>query len=536
MTRFALNLRGENNMRFLAALVALGLALAAPVEAKIFRYASVGDVSTLDPYSLDETLQLGVLGNIYEPLVARSTPDMKLEPALATEWNQIEPNRWRLKLRRDVKFHDGSDFKAGDVAFSIARSQAKTSQVGFRVSGVKVEIVDDYTVDFVTPGPSPLLMNNLFYLYMMSKSWSEQNGSTEPGGIGRQGAAYADQNTNGTGPFRLVKREADVQTVLEPNANWWGEKKHNLTQVVFRPIKTDTTRLAALLSGEIDMIFPVPIQDIERLQRAPGFTLISGPENRSLFLGMDLARDELLYSDVKGKNPFKDARVRKAVYEAIDVNAIIRNVLRGQGEPAKAAALSPVMYGYPTHHDRLPFDPVAAKKLLTDAGYPNGFGVTLDCPNDRYVKDAEICQAIAAMLAKVDIRVSLNAQSKVRHFPKVTSASNFDTSFALVGFGPGNFDASSLQQLLLNCRGPGQGPWNYSGYCNADMDEIYRKLTTESDPDLRTRLTRQVWDKVHEEALYIPLHLQNLAWGARNGVKLVQRPDDVVVLNYVTVD
>jgi peptide/nickel transport system substrate-binding protein len=523
-------------MRSFTWLVALGLALVSPVEAKNFRYASVGDVATLDPYSFDETLQLGVLGNIYEPLVARGTPEMNLEPGLATEWSQLEPNRWRLKLRRGVKFHDGSEFKADDVAFSIARSQAKGSQMGYRVAGVKVEILDDHTVDFVTPGPSPLLMNNLFYLYMMSRSWAEKNGATEPGGIGRQGAAFADVNTNGTGPFRLVKREADVQTVLEPNPHWWGVKRHNLTQAVFRPIKSDATRLAALLSGELDMIFPVPIQDAERLQRTSGFTLITGPENRSIFLGMDLVRDELLYSDVKGKNPFKDARVRLAIYQAIDINAIIRTVLRGQGEPAKAAALSPVMYGYPAHHDRHPFDPAAARKLLNDAGYPNGFGVTLDCPNDRYVKDEEICQAVTAMLARVEIRVSLNAQSKVRHFPKVTPASNFDTSFALVGFGPGNFDASSLQQLLLNCRGPGQGPWNFSGHCDPAMDAIHKTLTSESDPALRARLTRQVWDKVHAEAIYIPLHLQRLAWGARSGVKLVQRPDDVVVLNHVTVD
>ena len=271
------------------------------------------------------------------------------------------------------------------------------------------------------------------------------------------------------------------------------------------------------------------------MQHNPEVTVLSGPEVRSIMLTMDQSRDELLYSDVKGKNPFKDVRVRKAVYQVIDLGAIIHNILRDQGAPALAPALSPLVTGYPTENKRLPYDPAAAKALLTEAGYPNGFGVTLDCTNDRYIKDEAICVAIAGMLAKIDIRVTVNAQTKAKFFPKVTSAGNFDTSFAMVGVGPGNFDASSLQQLFLNCRSNDAGSWS----CRLLQRRDGRHLAAPRlriHPKLRDALTRQVWDRVRDEVLYIPLHLQNPSWAVRKGVKVVQRPDDVVVLNYVTME
>ena len=249
-------------MRLLTLAAVLGLAVVAAsgaAAAKTFRYGYLGDVTTLDPHSFEETTQLGFLGNIYEPLVSRSTPEMKLKPGLATEWTQVEPNRWRFKLRRGVKFHDGSPFTAADVVFSIERGQQKTAQVAYRVAGVKTIIVDDYTVDMVTPAPNPLLVNGFFYFYMMSKSWSEKNNATIPGGIGAQGHSGADIATNGTGPFRLVRREADVATVaLSATPDLVGVKHYNITQAVFRPIKSDATRIAALLSGDVDMISPGP--------------------------------------------------------------------------------------------------------------------------------------------------------------------------------------------------------------------------------------------------------------------------------------
>ena len=271
----------------------------------------------------------------------------------------------------------------------------------------------------ISENPNPFLINNFFYLYIMDKDWAEEHGAAIPAAMGAAGEAHANVNANGTGPFRVVRRVPDVETVVEPFDGWWGEKKHNLTQAIFRPISSDPTRVAALLSGELDLIYPVPIQDVSRVDRNDGTFVLSGPENRSVFLIVDLWRDELLYSNIKGKNPFADARVRKAVYQAIDIDAIIRTVMRGQATPALGAALSPTVYGYPHHLERHPFDVDAAKALLADAGYADGFSVTLDCPNDRYVNDEEVCQAIVSMLAKVGIDVTLNAQTKGLHFGKI---------------------------------------------------------------------------------------------------------------------
>ena len=513
---------------------ALALSLA-PAAAETFRYAHVGDVNTLDPYQFDETVQLGFLGNIYEPLVGRGTPAMQLEPALATSWELVEPTRWRFHLRKGVKFHNGNDFTAEDVIFSAERARHPNSQVGYRYGGVtEIVAVDDYTVDMVSENPNPFIINNFFYLYIMDKEWAEEHETVIPAAMGAAGEAYANLHANGTGPFKVVRRVPDVETVVEPFDGWWGEKTHNITQAIFRPISSDPTRVAALLSGELDLIYPVPIQDVARIDGNDGTYVLSGPENRSIFLILDLWRDELLYSDIKGKNPFADTRVRKAVYQAIDIEAIIRTVMRGQATPALGAALSPTVYGYPHHLERHPFDLDAAKALLGDAGYADGFSVTLDCPNDRYVNDEEVCQAIVSMLAKAGIEVALNAQTKGLHFGKIAKQGGWDTSFALVGFGPGNFDAASIHNLILRCRSDAGGAWNIAGFCDPEMDKMYDTLVMEVDPAVRDPLLEQVWDRVHEEVLYIPLHLQNLAWGVRDGVTVVQRPDNVVMLNHVT--
>ena len=370
----------------------------------------------------------------------------------------------------------------------------------------------------------------------MDKEWCEANNAGDPGGVDSKGEAYADLNTNGTGAFKVIERVPNVKTVAVPFDGWWGESRHNLTSATFRPINSDPTRLAALLSGELDMMYPVPMQDINRVNRSANLKVLSGAENRSIFLGLDVGRDELLYSNIKGKNPLKDKRVRKAIYQAIDIKAIIRTVMRGQAVPAKSAALSPSVHGYLHDIKRHPYDSNVAKNLIKDAGYPNGFDITLDCPNDRYVNDEEICQALVSMLGKININVTLNAQTKSKHFGKIGPSGGYDSSFALVGFGPGNFDASSIQALLLNCRTKGTGTWNFSNHCNPLLDDLYKILVTETDPAVRDPIQKVVWMYMHNEIPYIPLHLQTLAWGVRKEVNLMVRADNVVSLNEVVMN
>src|SRR5690606_11235730 len=349
----------------LAGALALGV-FVAPLQAKTFRYAFQGDLNALDPYTLNETFTLGALGNVMEGLTKRDK-DLKIIPGLAERWEILEPTRWRFYLRKGVTFHDGSPFTADDVLFSLDRLRSPGSQMKSRVpEDAKAVKVDDYTVDFVLTSPNPILYAEWDTWYIFSKKWSEENGATQA-----QSATATSLNpfalkANGTGPFMVVSHEPGVKTVFKPNPNWWGKPEHNLTEVIFQTIKSDATRVAALLSGEIDMMEPVPVQDIERIKNNPTTDVLTGPELRTIFLNMDSFRDELLYSNVKGKNPFKDPRVRKAFYQAIDIEAIKTKVMRGMSTPS-ALLISPLLYSRAHEFKRHPYDVEAAKKLMAEA-------------------------------------------------------------------------------------------------------------------------------------------------------------------------
>jgi peptide/nickel transport system substrate-binding protein len=307
--------------------------------------------------------------------------------------------------------------------------------------------------------------------------------------------------------------------------------------VIFTTIKSDATRVAALLSGEIDMMDPVPVQDIDRVRNNPTTTVMTGPELRTIFLNMDSFRDELLYSSVKGKNPFKDARVRKAFYQAIDIEAIKTRVMRGNATPS-ALLISPLLYSRSAEFKRHPYDVEASKKLLTEAGYPAGFEVEMDCPNDRYVNDEAICQAVAAMLARANVKVKLNAQPKAKYFEKAGpgSAKPYDSSFNLLGWTPGSFDSWNVIENLASCRdATGKGsPFNYGGWCNPKVSEINAKILVEIDVKKRDQMIADAFKIIHEEVGLIPLHQQALAWGVAKNTKIVQRADNQILFYWAT--
>ena len=509
--------------------------LAAPASAATFRYDFQGDLNALDPYTLNETFTLGALGNVMEGLTKRDK-DLKIIPGLAERWETSDDGRrWRFYLRRNVKFHDGSPFTADDVIFSAERAQAEGSQVKSRLPDkFKIEKVDDHTVDFVMPEPNPILHYEWDTWYIFSKPWADKVGATKP-----QSATATSLNAwaltaNGTGPFRLESHQPGVKTVFKPNPDWWGKPEHNLTEVIFTTIKSDATRVAALLSGEIDMMDPVPVQDIERIKSSPNVTVMTGPELRTIFLNMDSFRDELLYSNVKGKNPFKDARVRKAFYQAIDIEAIKSRVMRGNSAPS-SILISPLLFSRAAEIKRHPYDVEASKKLLAEAGYPNGFEVTMDCPNDRYVNDEAICQAVAAMLARANVKVQLNAQPKAKYFEKAGPTAKYDSSFNLLGWTPGSFDSWNVLGNITHCRdasGKG-GQFNYGGYCNPKVDALADKILVESDTAKRDAMILEAFKIVHEEAGIIPLHQQTLAWGVSKKTKIVQRADNQILLYWV---
>ena len=340
---------------------------AASAQAKELKFAFQGTLNSFDPYNLNETFHLGTQGNVYEGLIRRGA-DMSIQPALAVRWEVMEPTRWRFHLRRGVKYHNGNPFTADDVVFSATRVRAEGSDLKTRIAAdTKVVKVDDYTVDFITSKPNPILHFEWATWAIMDKEWTEANNAVSPQNVGGKQENYATRHANGTGPFKLVSHESGVKTVFEVNPNWWDNpnKTHNLTRVIFTPIGSDATRVAALLSGQVDMVYPVPVQDQRRVNSTPSTRVLVGPELRTIFLGMDQHSDELLHSSVKGKNPFKDKRVREAFFRAIDIKAIQEKVMRGLSEPSSlmiAPSLTPLSA---THFKRLEYDPGKARSLLS---------------------------------------------------------------------------------------------------------------------------------------------------------------------------
>src|SRR6266478_8818203 len=296
----------------LAATTVSIVAFAMPASAQTLRYANQGELKSLDPYTLNETTTHAHVGQVYEGLIARDK-DLKIIPALAESWETLEPTRWRFHLRKGVKFQNGDPFTADDVVFSADRVRAKSSNLQTVLAAdAKVVKVDDYTVDFILTSPNPILNSQWDTWYIMDKKWAEANNSVAPTPVAATSPSFASLHANGTGPFTVESHEPGVKTVYKANPNWWRKPEHNLKEIVFTPIAFDATRVAALLSGEVDVIEPVPIQDITRVNASAGASVLTGPELRTIFLGMDQVRDELLYSNVKGKNPFKDIRVREA--------------------------------------------------------------------------------------------------------------------------------------------------------------------------------------------------------------------------------
>ena len=509
---------------------ALVLALAVgPASAKTLRWASDRDVRSLDPYAGLETFLRSFDANIYEPLVRRGR-DLRLEPALAVKWTQRAPNIWRFRLREDVTFADGAPFSADDVVFSFARATAPESRVADLLAAVEaVRWIDAHTVDFVTAGPDPILPEELANFLIMSRAWCESHDAAAPSDHG-----YAADHADGTGPFKLTDRVPGERTELARNPRWWDRPEHDLDAVLFTPLADPQALVAGLESGALDMIYTVPPQFLDRLARAPGVRLVEGPELRTIFLGFDEARDALLDSSVKGRNPYKDRRVREAFYRAIDETAIVAKVMHGHATPT-ALLVAPGVNGFdPALDHRLAYDPALARRLLAAAGYPDGFTTGMDCPTDRYVNDEAICEEIVVMLAKVGITVKLDAQDRTDFFAKVLPPAR-KSSFFLMGWSPASYDAQSVLVNLAATPNPAthSGDFNVAGYSNPTLDALIARAQGEMDSAARLRLLRRALAVVKDDIAYIPLHQQNVIWATRRGVELVQRADDTFPLRYV---
>ncbi|MCE3272344.1 MAG: putative type dipeptide/oligopeptide transport system, periplasmic component [Ramlibacter sp.] len=439
-------------MRIKYALVcaAAATALAAPaLQAKPFRWASAGEISTWDIHSQNNALQNGIHAAVYESLVYYNSRTFKIEPVLATSWTQVSPTQMRLNLRQNVKFHDGSAFTADDAAYSM------------------------------------VLLNQLTELRMMSKAWAEKNNSVEPKDIRNVTLeTFANRNAMGTGPFILRQWVPDQRMVMAANSP----------------------------------------QDLPRLRQSPNLKVMDGVESRTIFFGMDQHRDELPGSNVKGKNPLKDLRVRKALYQAIDIDSLMRVTMRGLGQ-ATGALVAPQVNGWKESiHKRMPYDVEGAKKLLAEAGYPQGFEVDFACPNNRYINDEEICQAVTAMWSRIGVRAKLRTMPLVTYFPMIQ---RFEASIYMLGWGVPTFDAMySLQSLVRTPGSDGDGNYNVGRYSNPKVDAVIDRAKVETDLLVRNRLLTDALQMSNDDVSHIPLHNQVIPWAMKRNIELVHRPDN----------
>ena len=444
---------------------------ALPASAATLRYANQGDLKSLDPYTLNETTTNAHLGHVYEGLTQRGK-DLTIEPGLAERWEMSDDGlTWRFYLRKDVKFHNGNPFTADDVVFSATRVRAQGSNFQTRVPterGVREGRRPHGRREAQVAEPDPELPVGHLVHHGQGMGRGEQRRRRRRRPRRRPRAM---PRSTPTAPARSRSRATSraCKTVFKTNAAWWGKAEHNLDEIVFTPIGSDATRVAALLSGEVDVIEPVPLQDIQRVNGSANAQVLTGPELRTIFLGFDQIRDELLVLERQGQEPVQGHEGPPGLLpgdrhrdDQDPRHARPRDAV-GPDDRARARHASRKDFQRPK------FDPEAAKKLLADAGYPNGFEVGMDCPNDRYVNDEAICQAVVGMLARVGVKVNLMAQPKAQYFAKVLKAGNYQTSFYLLGWTPGTFDGHNVLYDIQGCRDNPQssrGESNLGGYCN----------------------------------------------------------------------
>ncbi len=505
-----------------ASTLALLAGLTCAANAAEFTWAGTTDPQTMDPHAVNAAPVLGFLNNVYEGLVRRSE-DMTIEPALATSWEPIGEDGkggWRFTLRQGVTFHGGETFDADDVIFSYERASSEEADTKSWFAAVdRMEKVDDFTVDVITTNPQPLFPDSIANWMIMDAGWAEANGTTRPT---QDGDNFANQTTNGTGAFMMTDRQPGIQTVLQPFDGWWDEASHNITRGTFRPIENDATRVAALLSGEIDMINPVPVQDAERVAAADGVKVIPGIEARVIMLGFDQNEET---------DTFADPRLREAVARAVNVPAIVQVVMRGNAQPVYQL-VGPGMNGYSEAFDTRPdTDAEAARALLAEAG-AEGLEISFKCPNDRYLNDEAVCQAVTGMLAQAGITADLETMPVRNYF---TEMRENVSDLYLLGWSPGTFDAEHPIRFLLATPNAdtGLGSWNFGGYSNERVDELLPLVQSEIDVDARQGMIDEIVETTQNDTAYVPLYVQPLIWGAQESVELVQRPDDFFILRWV---
>ena len=492
----------------------LVMIIPAAAGAGALKVGASSGVNSLDPHFHNETPTNSVNYNIFDGLI-NFDKDLNPYAVLAESWKVVDDVTWQFNLRKDVTFHNGNTFNADDVVWSFNRAK-NNKKSGFKgsVSAIeKVEKIDEYTVNVVTKGPFPILLRKLSYLRIMDKEYSEKLSDEELG-----------LKPVGTGPYKLVKWQRGQRLILEANPDYFLGKPA-IAKVELRPLTNDSTRVASMLSNAVHLIDRVPVRDVARIKANKQLQFFMRPGLRLIYLQMDHAREKSPYIEGVDKNPFQDVRVRKALYYGINQDEIVKHIMGGFAVPA--AQYYPVaVNGHKKGLVRPAYNPEKAKALLREAGYENGFTVTLDSPNDRYINDEKIAQAVASSLAKIGITVKVNAIPKASFFPK---ANDTDSSFNLIGWACSDGDGSAFLDTCVHTYDQEKGYGRYNGgrYSNKEVDEIIEKSSKVLDPKEREEMLIEVMNRaLLKEQNIIPLHYQVDLYAVSRNVEMAPRADN----------
>ncbi|SDG59570.1 ABC transporter substrate-binding protein [Pelagibacterium luteolum] len=508
--------------------------IAGAANAETLRWARQSDALTLDPHSQNQGVTHTFNHHIYETLLDRDV-EGTLQPRLATDWyvKEGDDTVWVFELREGVTFHGGEEFTADDVVFSIER--AKSANSNMRQLHADVEsatAVDDYTVEIQMAGPSPLYPNNVTNTFIMDRGWSEENDLIEVQDFAAGEENFAVRNTNGTGPYILTERDPDVRSVLTVNEDWWGEAPQ-VTEIIYTPIADNATRIAALLSGEVDLVQDVPVQDIDRLAGTQGIKVETGPENRTIYFGYAMDDEPLISSNITDENPFANPLVREAMDLVVDRDAIRQVVMRGQSIPT-CVNMPPFVDGWTEELSACPaVDVERANELMAEAGYPDGFSVTLDTPNDRYVNDEAISQAVVGMLGQIGIDVTLASRPVAQHSPLILEN---QTDFYLLGWGVPTFDSAYIFNDLVHTKTDEYGTYNIGLYSNPEVDAMIEELGVMTDLEARAGVVADIWEQVQEDRVFLTIHVQELAYAMSDDLTLAVHPENQPNMTSVVIE
>jgi peptide/nickel transport system substrate-binding protein len=478
--------------------------------------------TTMDPHSYSSEDNKGATYQIYEALLDVDS-NLAVVPQLAVSWQIIDPTHWEFKLREGVRFHDGTPFTADDVVFSIQRARAKTSDFKDRVDGiVGMEAPDDHTIRFTTGLPDPSLWLKLADVAIMSKAWAQAHGVTKPADfMGAHEETYASRHANGTGPFVLESLEPRGGWALVRNPDWWDTAgyPHNIDRII-HIAKRDPENVAALLVGKVDLIQGVPYWALPQIRSHPELKVTYRPKLMTMFYGLDLGSAELRSSNIKGRNPFKDRRVRQAMAYAMDLQSALHDLMGELFIPAGMIA-APGVNGYIPELDRPPIrDPERAKALLAEAGYPDGFSVTLDCPNNWGDDEITECTAAAQQLSAVGLEIAVKFMPQEEWEEKVYK--RHESDFHIAG---SHMDPDS--ERILRERFHSQGEWNVSGYANPRVDELLDKIKGEMVTYARDAYLEEAWRIVTGDLVYLPIRHGISVLAMRKDLEIPPDPWDV---------